>query len=479
MERKKLAPDALLGLEEAAAWAGCSLEVLSQAVSSGALLHETRRVRGREVPHVRFVDLEALVQAPVEAPLDPLDEPLAVEEPGRSPSEPGTATQGEGPEQAAPLPSPTAALPEPGHAPTQPPPAAGEDARGSGGHGAAAREHGAAAREDSAPARGLELRVEELLMRLEASEQERRAQAAALLLTNRRLLELAGPASGSGSGRRGGLALGSALLVAMAAFAWWGERTEARWEQRLSGAEALGEERLAVVATKLSQQRARLDEEAQARAAAAEAASLREERLREELAAAAEEGLEQARAVREEAALQLIGLLDRQEQEREAWARQAEAREAARERTLQQLLADQQVERRRQDERAQAELASVQTAMEEKLAAVVEQTQRERVLLEGSVEDLLRREAQQSAEVERLRGSLRASEARLGELAARGDSLQEHLEAAERESARPESSAELLPEGIPWGVWLAERLGRALAGPRRRMPPDQSDPPPL
>ncbi len=201
VEREKLAPDALLGLEEAAAWAGCSVEILSQAVSSGALLHETRRVRGREVPHVRFVDLEALIEAPVEAPVDALVQ----------------AAGGEGPEAGPPEhASPEAAPAEPASSPQAE--AGAEAEREAGAARQAPKEPACESAQEagpSAPARDprtldprsarLEVRVEELLARLEASEQERRAQAAALLLTNRRLLELAGPVQANGLGRgRGG-----------------------------------------------------------------------------------------------------------------------------------------------------------------------------------------------------------------------------------------------------------------------------------
>ncbi len=472
VEREKLAPDALLGLEEAAAWAGCSVEILSQAVSSGALLHETRRVRGREVPHVRFVDLEALIEAPVEAPVDALVEAAGGEEPEAGP-----------PEHA----SPEAAPAEPASSPQAE--AGAEAEREAGAARQAPKEPACESSQEagpSAPARDprtldprsarLEVRVEELLARLEASEQERRAQAAALLLTNRRLLELAGPVQANGLGRGRGLALGAALLSVVTAFAWASVRAEDRWERRLAGAEALGQERLAVVSTELAEQRALLEEEAQARAAAAEAASLTETRLREDLAAVAAQGMEQAQAAREEAALQLSDLLDRQERERQAWARQAESREAARERTLEQLLARQRVELQRQDERAQAELADLQTALEEKLAAAIERSQRERASLEGAIGGLMEREAQQGEEVERLRAALRASEDRLGDLASEGTSLRQRLEAAERESLllkeqrlaqeglRPEAGK--APPRLPWGLWLAERLARSLSGPK-------------
>lgn len=472
MEREKLAPDALLGLEEAAAWAGCSVEILSRAVSSGALLHETRRVRGREVPHVRFVDLEGLIEAPVGAPVDALVEAAGGEEPEAGP-----------PEHA----SPEAAPAEPASSPQAE--AGAEAEREAGAARQAPKEPACESSQEagpSAPARDprtldprsarLEVRVEELLARLEASEQERRAQAAALLLTNRRLLELAGPVQANGLGRGRGLALGAALLSVVTAFAWASVRAEDRWERRLAGAEALGQERLAVVSTELAEQRALLEEEAQARAAAAEAASLTETRLREDLAAVAAQGMEQAQAAREEAALQLSDLLDRQERERQAWARQAESREAARERTLEQLLARQRVELQRQDERAQAELADLQTALEEKLAAAIERSQRERASLEGAIGGLMEREAQQGEEVERLRAALRASEDRLGDLASEGTSLRQRLEAAERESLllkeqrlaqeglRPEAGK--APPRLPWGLWLAERLARSLSGPK-------------
>lgn len=472
VEREKLAPDALLGLEEAAAWAGCSVEILSQAVSSGALLHETRRVRGREVPHVRFVDLEGLIEAPVGAPVDALVEAAGGEEPEAGP-----------PEHA----SPEAAPAEPASSPQAE--AGAEAEREAGAARQAPKEPACESSQEagpSAPARDprtldprsarLEVRVEELLARLEASEQERRAQAAALLLTNRRLLELAGPVQANGLGRGRGLALGAALLSVVTAFAWASVRAEDRWERRLAGAEALGQERLAVVSTELAEQRALLEEEAQARAAAAEAASLTETRLREDLAAVAAQGMEQAQAAREEAALQLSDLLDRQERERQAWARQAESREAARERTLEQLLARQRVELQRQDERAQAELADLQTALEEKLAAAIERSQRERASLEGAIGGLMEREAQQGEEVERLRAALRASEDRLGDLASEGTSLRQRLEAAERESLllkeqglaqeglRPEAGK--APPRLPWGLWLAERLARSLSGPK-------------
>lgn len=472
MEREKLAPDALLGLEEAAAWAGCSVEILSRAVSSGALLHETRRVRGREVPHVRFVDLEGLIEAPVGAPVDALVEAAGGEEPEAGP-----------PEHA----SPEAAPAEPASSPQAE--AGAEAEREAGAARQAPKEPACESSQEagpSAPARDprtldprsarLEVRVEELLARLEASEQERRAQAAALLLTNRRLLELAGPVQANGLGRARGLALAAALLSVVTAFAWASVRAEDRWERRLAGAEALGQERLAVVSTELAEQRALLEEEAQARAAAAEAASLTETRLREDLAAVAAQGMEQAQAAREEAALQLSDLLDRQERERQAWARQAESREAARERTLEQLLARQRVELQRQDERAQAELADLQTALEEKLAAAIERSQRERASLEGAIGGLMEREAQQGEEVERLRAALRASEDRLGDLASEGTSLRQRLEAAERESLllkeqrlaqeglRPEAGK--APPRLPWGLWLAERLARSLSGPK-------------
>ncbi len=472
VEREKLAPDALLGLEEAAAWAGCSVEILSRAVSSGALLHETRRVRGREVPHVRFVDLEGLIEAPVGAPVDALVEAAGGEEPEAGP-----------PEHA----SPEAAPAEPASSPQAE--AGAESEREAGAARQAPKEPACESSQEagpSAPARDprtldprsarLEVRVEELLARLEASEQERRAQAAALLLTNRRLLELAGPVQANGLGRARGLALAAALLSVVTAFAWASVRAEDRWERRLAGAEALGQERLAVVSTELAEQRALLEEEAQARAAAAEAASLTETRLREDLAAVAAQGMEQAQAAREEAALQLSDLLDRQERERQAWARQAESREAARERTLEQLLARQRVELQRQDERAQAELADLQTALEEKLAAAIERSQRERASLEGAIGGLMEREAQQGEEVERLRAALRASEDRLGDLASEGTSLRQRLEAAERESLllkeqrlaqeglRPEAGK--APPRLPWGLWLAERLARSLSGPK-------------
>jgi hypothetical protein len=472
VEREKLAPDALLGLEEAAAWAGCSVEILSRAVSSGALLHETRRVRGREVPHVRFVDLEGLIEAPVGAPVDALVEAAGGEEPEAGP-----------PEHA----SPEAAPAEPASSPQAE--AGAESEREAGAARQAPKEPACESSQEagpSAPARDprtlhprsarLEVRVEELLARLEASEQERRAQAAALLLTNRRLLELAGPVQANGLGRGRGLALGAALLSVVTAFAWASVRAEDRWERRLAGAEALGQERLAVVSTELAEQRALLEEEAQARAAAAEAASLTETRLREDLAAVAAQGMEQAQAAREEAALQLSDLLERQERERQAWARQAESREAARERTLEQLLARQRVELQRQDERAQAELADLQTALEEKLAAAIERSQRERASLEGAIGGLMEREAQQGEEVERLRAALRESEDRLGDLASEGTSLRQRLEAAERESLllkeqrlaqeglRPEAGK--APPRLPWGLWLAERLARSLSGPK-------------
>ena len=465
-----------MGLEEAAAWAGCSVEVLSQAVASGALLHETRRIRGLEVPHVRFVDLEALVEGAAEPPDEDLAPeewppagppaeasaepgspgavdagPLASEEPSADPARPGTpegAAEGVSPEPPRPADDlGTAATSSPSVAPG-PPEAPGGDA----------------------PASALEVRVEELLLRLEASERERRAQAAALLMTNRRLLELAGPAREEGPGRLRALGMSGVIVALLAAGLWWSDRAESRWERRLAGAEALGQERLEVVSGELTEQRARLDAEQQARLAAEEASARLEAELREELAALAREGAAQAQALREDAALRLSELLDRQERERQDWARRTEARDTAQQETLEQLLEGQREELARQEESARAERAALQGALEAQLEAAIAQGRRERESLQGTVATLSEAEAGQRAEVERLRSALLESEVRLGSLAAEGEALRARVETAEREAERLRGS-EPAPGNLPWGVWLAERLGRSLGAASRSVPP--------
>ncbi|MDE0904991.1 MAG: hypothetical protein OSB42_10210 [Planctomycetota bacterium] len=167
--QESLRPDALLTLAEAALAAGVDVPRLQLAVDEGRLLHETggRQVSGNpDLIHVRWVDVQSLV-----TPSEDLGVP-----PGPAPAEEVLLTQ------------------------VQPDSKIGE----------------VESLESGAPWEHL---YRDLALRLDQSERERRAQSAALLVTQRHLLEL-GPGAQDSPNRTSALIGLGVVALALGGLAW-------------------------------------------------------------------------------------------------------------------------------------------------------------------------------------------------------------------------------------------------------------------
>ena len=429
MDRVPSAPDTLLTLEEASSWAGWDPEVIVQAVATGELLHEAARVRGRDEVRIRFVDLEALValregtEVTSAAGSDGGGDPAPVD--ARDGGDPGT-----GVEEGSVL-------------------RGEEEARADGGASPSAEQ-------PTGEVVGLELRqrLDALMARLEESEQERRAQSAALLLTNRRLLELAAPREAGGTGppsRWASVAAVAAVgLVALITVQSQASTLNERVDRLSAGHEA-----------ELEALTAELDLERDRRAT--DLAEL-ERRSSSELERVGDLARVEVQDLRVEHARERQALLEQHLEERSAWQDRFEAQEA----------------QRREDARAQEaaqsqRLEGLRVRLEGRLDASDERASAAEEDL-GAVRtelalQLERGQAREEANA-RLRGDLEATRTRLEEIeaaeallrgeVAQGAQRQLLLEARGDQLARRLASAHALEglglRGEPWGVVLAREL---------------------
>ena len=437
MKRVPAAPDTLLSIEQAALWAGWEPSVIAEAIAAGELLHEAARIGGRDEVRVRFVDLEALVRSREQGQAEstsPSGPEVGVEPAPVDPVEPldgRDAAAGRLPHASA-----RGAVSEPSDPPSR-----------TAADGEAGEQHAFA----------LQSQLEALVARLEESEQERRAQSAALLLTNRRLLELASPLEKqlpSKWSQWGGWAAGAGLsLVLVLALH---QQTE-RWTNevaRLSAGHQLQVESLAV---DLVEERKRAE---------VELASL-EQRTQEDLAAAQARAQGELRALREEHADERAALLAIQAEERSAWQERLDEQEGRR-REENAALEDAQRARiqalRSELEGRLDDAAHRASSAAEALAAVQTELgrQEERAASSAETNALLREELQGARRrlegLERSEAELRAEvaegAARQGELEARGEELELRLAAAQLRGASPVGEA--------WGLGIAREIALRL-----------------
>ena len=437
VKRVPAAPDTLLSIEQAALWAGWEPAVIAETIASGELLHEAARIGGRDEVRVRFVDLEALVRSREEGGAESTT-PRAPEVGGEPPPvDPGISHDGRN-EAAGRL--PRASAQEASSEPSDPPTRTAADGDGGERHAFA-----------------IQSQLETLVARLEESEQERRAQSAALLLTNRRLLELAAPLEErlpSKWSRWGGWAAGAGVSLVLAVAL---QQESDRWTEEVARLSAGHQLQVESLAFELGEERKRSQ---------VELGSL-EQRTQEDIDAAQARALGELRALREEHADERAALLAIQAEERSSWQdrldeqegrrrEESAALEDAQRARIQALRSE--LEGRLEDAASRASsaaeaLAAVQTELgrqEERAASSAETNALLREELKGArrrLEGLERSEAE-------LRAEVAEGAARQGELEARGEELELRLAAAQLRGASPVGEA--------WGLGIAREIALRL-----------------
>ena len=437
VKRVPAAPDTLLSIEQAALWAGWDPGVIAEAIATGELLHEAARIGGRDEVRVRFVDLEALVRSREEGEAEstaPRGSEVGVDP---APADPVEALDGR--DEAA----------------GRPPRASGQDASSESSD--APTRTGVDGEGEERHALALHSQLEALVARLEESEQERRAQSAALLLTNRRLLELAAPLEQqlpSKWSKWGGWAAGAGMSLVLAVAL---QQQSDRWTDEVARLSAGHQLQVEALAFDLGEERKRSQ---------VELASL-EQRTQKDLDAAQARALGELRALREEHADERAALLALQAQERAAWHERLEAQEGRR-REETAALEDAQRSRiqalRIELEGRLDDAASRASSAAEALAAVQTELgrQEERAASSAETNTFLREELQGARR--RLEG-LEQSEAELRVEVAAGASRQEELEARGEELALRLAAAQLngaSPGREAWGLGLAREIALRL-----------------